>query len=129
VRDKLSDKVLSSALIGTIGAPAAVKLSAYVKVADGMPTLAAIKSDPMHAKVPDSPSAVCMVVHRTLQTIERGWMDAWMDYMERLDAEAQSMFAMQVRRATYKRQSEVVTNKKFTAWCMKNNFVFAADKQ
>jgi hypothetical protein len=129
VRDRLTDKTLTAALIGTIGAPAAAKLSAYVKVADQMPSLASIKDDPMNASIPTSPSAVCMVVHRTLQTIDRGWADAWMDYMGRLDAEAQNMFVMQVRRPGYSKQSEVMTNKKFTAWCMKNNFVFAADKK
>jgi hypothetical protein len=55
-------------------------------------------------------------------------MDAWMEYMERLEKEEQTMFAMQVRRPTYGKQSEVMTNKKFTEWCLKNNFVYQADK-
>ena len=129
VREKLSDKTLMAALIGTIGTEAAANLNTYVRVADQLPSLDSIKKDPMNAKVPDSASAVCMVVHRTLQTIDKTWMDAWMDYSARLDKEAQTMFAMQVRRPNYNKQAEVVTNKKFTQWCMANNYVFAADKK
>lgn len=129
IRGKLTEKVLMSALIGTVGSEAASNLNAFVRVADQLPSLDAIKKDPMGAVVPSSASAVCMVVYRTLQTIDKTWMDAWMDYASRLDKEAQTMFAMQVRRPTYNKQAEVVTNKKFTAWCMANNYVFAADKK
>lgn len=129
VREKLTDKTLMAALIGTIGTEAAANLNTYVRVADQLPSLDSIKKDPMGARVPDAASAVCMVVHRSLQTIDKSWMDAWMDYMSRLDKEAQTMFAMQVRRPNYNKQAEVVTNKKFTAWCMQNNYVFAADKK
>ena len=129
IRDRLTDKVLMAALMGTVGSEAAANLNTYVRVADQLPSLDSIKKDPMGAVVPSSASAVCMVVHRTLQTIDKTWMDAWMDYASRLDKEAQTMFAMQVRRPNYNKQAEVVTNKKFTAWCMANNYVFAADKK
>jgi hypothetical protein len=39
------------------------------------------------------------------------------------------MFAQQVKRPTYNKQSDVMTNGKFTAWCLANNFAFAADKK
>ena len=129
VRDRLTDKVLMASLIGTIGTEAASNLNAFVRVSDQLPSLDSIKKDPMGAVVPSSASAVCMVVYRTLSTIDKTWMDAWMDYASRLDKEAQTMFAMQVRRPTYGKQAEVVTNKKFTKWCMDNNYVFAADKK
>lgn len=129
IRSKFTDKVLMAALMGTVGSEAAANLNAFVRVADQLPSLDAIKKDPMGAVVPSSASAVCMVVYRTLSTIDKTWMDAWMDYASRLDKEAQTMFAMQVRRPSYNKQTEVVTNKKFTAWCMANNYVFAADKK
>jgi hypothetical protein len=56
-------------------------------------------------------------------------MDAWMDYMARLDKEAQGLFANGVRQPKYAKQSVVMTNKKFTAWAMANNYMFAADKK
>lgn len=125
----LSDKALMAALIGTMGPKGASDLNAYVRVADQLPTLESIKKEPDVAKVPNAGAASCMVIHRTLACIERSWMDAWMDYMVRMDKESQNMFAMQVRRSTYGKQGEVMTNKKFTAWCLANNYVFTADKK
>jgi hypothetical protein len=91
--------------------------------------LDSIKKDPMTAKVPDSAAAVCMVVYRTLATLERDWIDNWMVYMGRLDKEAQGMFANGVRSPKYSKQSMVMTNRKFTDWALANNHLFAADKR
>ena len=104
-------------------------LMAFVKLADQLPSLQSIKDDPKNAKVPDSAAAVCMVVYRTLSTIGADWIDAWMDYMVRLDKEAQGMFANGVQPATYANRKVVMTNKKFTQWAMDNNYMFAADKK
>ena len=136
LRAHMSDVELTSALVGTLGIRAAADLSAYVRTYDQAPKLDDIKNDPLNAKVPTSTTATCMVVHRTMQTIERNWTDAWMDYMARLDNEAQYMFANAVRRATEKKDGtknkrliEVNTNRKYMEWCLKNNFVYAADKK
>jgi hypothetical protein len=124
----LPKNLLMSCLIGTIGPKAAGELVTFYDVAQQLPTLDAIKTDPFNAKVPTSDSATCMVVHRTLATIQRNWVDAWMDYMSRLDREAQLLFAMQVKRNDYDKRSDVMTNAKFTKWCLANNFAFSADK-
>ena len=129
VRDGLDDQSLTAMLMGTIGERAAMDLMAFVKLSDQLPSLESIKKDPMQAKVPESDAAVCMVVYRTLATIERDWMDAWMDYMARLDKEAQGLFANGVRNPKYNKQALVMTNKKFTQWAMQNNYMFAADKK
>jgi hypothetical protein len=115
--------------MGTVGERAAMDLMAFVKLSDQLPSLDSIKKDPMTAKVPDSASAICMVVYRTLGAIERDWIDPWMDYMARLDKEAQGMFVNGVRAPKYSKQSIVMTNKKFTAWAMANNYLFTADKK
>jgi hypothetical protein len=129
VRGAMDDQTLTATLMGTVGERAAMDLMAFVKLSDQLPSLESIKKDPMQAKVPDSDAAVCMVVYRTLATIEREWMDAWMDYMGRLDKEAQGLFANGVRNPKYGKQAIVMTNKKFTAWAMQNNYMFAADKK
>jgi len=127
-KDKISDNALKSNLIGTIGDRAGSDLGAYIRLVDDLPKQEEIKNDPKNAKVPTTSSAVCMVVYRALATIDRTWLDAWMDYLSRLDKEAQGLFAMQVRNPKYAKQSMVMTNKKFTEWCMANNFMFTADK-
>lgn len=127
-RHLFDDQTLTGTLMGTIGDRAAMDLMAFVKLADQLPSLQSIKDDPKGAKVPDSAAAVCMVVYRTLASLEKDWLDAWMDYMPRLDKEAQGMFANGVRAPKYSKQAMVMTNKKFTKWAMDNNYMFAADK-
>jgi hypothetical protein len=129
IRDRVSDKSLMAALIGTIGAEAAADLTAFVRVSDQLPTLESIKADPMNAKVPTSASAVMMVIYRTLAVIDKTWVSAWMQYASRLDPEAQAVFANTVRKPAYKKQNEVMTNKDFANWCLRNSHLFMADQK
>ena len=76
-----------------------------------------------------SAGAVMMVVYKVLSTLDRDWVDAWMDYMLRLSKEAQGVFANGVRSEKYTKRSMVMTNKKFTQWAMDNNYLFTADKK
>jgi hypothetical protein len=125
LRGSLDDTTLTSVLMGTIGERGAMDLMAYVKLADEMPKLEDIKTNPMNARVPDSAAAVCMIVYRTLAIIERDWLDAWMTYVLRLDKEAQAMFANGVAAPKYPKKW-VMANKKFTDWSLKNNYLFTA---
>ena len=129
VREGMDDQSLTAMLIGTIGERGAMDLMAFVKLADQLPSLESIKRDPATAKIPQSDAAVCMVVYRTLACVEREWMDAWMVYMDRLDKEAQGLFANGVRTPKYGKQSLVMTNKKFTQWALANSYLFSADKK
>jgi len=127
-RHLFDDQTLTAALMGTIGDRAAMDLMAFVTLADQLPTLQSIKDNPKSAKVPDSAAAICMVVYRTLSALDKDWLNSWMDYLPRLDTEAQAMFANGVRAPKYSKQSMVMTNKKFTEWAMKNNHLYTADK-
>jgi len=127
-RSGMDDTTLTAALMGTIGDRGAMDLMAFVSLADQLPSLQSIKDDPANAKVPISAAAVCMVVYRTLAAMDKDWLNAWMDYLPRLDTEAQAMFANGVRAPKYSKQSMVMTNKKFTQWAMQNNHLYTADK-
>ena len=127
-REHIDDQSMTSLLMGTIGERGAMDLMAFVKLADQLPTLQDIKDNPDTAKVPTSASAVCMVVYRTLASLEKDWLNQWMDYLVRLDAEAQGMFANGVRAEKYHNREMVFNNAKFTAWCTQNNHMFAGDK-
>jgi len=126
-RGKLPDNIVTAGLIGTIGTRAALDMMAFVKLADKLPTLKSIKEDPENAKVPDNPSAQCMVIYRALASIERSWLDAWMTYLGRMPAEAQGMFALGVAAKGYSRQGMVMTHKGFTTWARQHSYLFAAD--
>lgn len=128
-RAGLDDMTVTALLMGTIGDRGAMDLMAFVKLADQLPSLESIKKDPETAKVPTSAAAVCMVVYRTLATLEADWINSWMTYMNRLDKEAQGMFANGVRAPKYAKQQMVMTNSKFTQWARENGYLFAADKR
>ena len=128
-REHFDDQTLTGLLMGTIGERGAMDLMAFVKLSDQLPSLQSIKDEPKTAKVPDSAAAVCMVVYRTLSTIGGDRIDSWMDYMVRLDKEAQGMFANGCSAEKYAHRKVVMTNKKFTQWAMDNNYMFAADKK
>ena len=127
-RAELDTLTMTNALIGTIGERGAMDLMAFVQLADQLPTLESIKNDPHNALVPTSAGAVVMTVFRSLAVMDRSWIDAWMDYLVRLDAEAQGLFSNGVRVENYKHQSIVFTNKKFTQWSLDNAHMYTADK-
>lgn len=129
VRDQITDSSLQAALIGTIGAPAAADIMAHLRLADQLPTWQSIIDDPHNALVPTSPGAVMMVVYKSLSSISRSCIDAWMDYMVRLSAEAQAVFVMQARQPNYKQRDVVYGCGKYSAWCLANNHLFTADKR
>lgn len=128
-RDKFDDNTLTSLLIGTIGPAAAMDLMSHVKLADQMPSLESIKKSPQTAKVPESAAAVVMVVYRTLTQLDNTWVNAWMEYLVRLDKEAQGYFVNGVRDENYKNRKVVFSNSKFAKWAMENNYMYSADKK
>jgi len=126
-RDHMDEQTLTAMLMGTIGDRGAMDLSAYIKLADQLPKRADIMSTPDTATVPTSASAVVMVVYRALASIDKDFITPWMTYIERLDSEAQALFANGVRKTGYAHQSLVMTNKAFTAWSRNNKHLFSAD--
>jgi len=129
LRDTMDDTTLTGLLMGTIGERGAMDLMAFVKLADQMPRRDDILKDPKNAKIPTSASAVVMVVFRSLASMSKDYINPFMEYLVRLDQEAQGMFANGVRNPKYHAQQVVMTNGKFTEWAMKNNYMFSADKK
>ena len=70
-REHLDEHTLTCAAIGTIGAAAALDLMAFVKLANQLPSAESIKTDPLNATVPNNASAICMVVYRTLASMDK----------------------------------------------------------
>jgi len=128
-RDGMDDMTVTAALMGTIGDRGAMDLMAFVKLADQLPSLQSIKDTPETAKIPTSAAAVCMVVYRTLAAMDKDLINPWMEYMARLDKEAQGMFANGVRSPKYGKQAMIMTNRAFTKWAMENGYLFAADRR
>jgi len=128
-RQHLDNTTLTAALIGTIGEAAAKDLMTFIAIADKLPTLASIKADPLSAIIPTVGSAAIMVVYKMLGSIKRDNVDPYVDYMMRLDHEAQGYFANGVRSEKYEHRDIVMQNRKFTKWSMDNTKLFTADKK
>ena len=126
-RHLVTTRALKEGLNGTIGEVATVSLMSHMRFVDQLPTLDEIKNDPFNAKLPDNTSAMCLLVFRTLATIERNWVNKWMDYMSRMNREAQALFALNVIRPSYKNRSAVMTNSKFMDWARANGHLTQAD--
>lgn len=126
-RDLRGEAGTASALAGTIGARAAADLQAFVELADRMPRLQDIKDNPETALLPQGGAATYMVVFRTLTSIDRDWIGAWMKYLPRLSAEGQSLFCNGVRAEGYGKAALVLNTKTWQQWAYSNSHLFAAD--
>lgn len=119
----MSEDIVSHLLIGTIGKRATYDMMAMVRMANELPAWDSIIKDPEKTPVPDSPSAVCMLVYSAVQRVEKDSINPWVKYMNRLGKEAQGLFATSVMRT--KKASTVGTSKEFIKWATDNNYLFA----
>ena len=105
-------------------------LMAFVTLANQLPSQDSIVPSPETAQVPTSAAALCMVVFRTLGSIDKSWVDKWMTYFKRLDTEAQGMFVNGVRAKSYgkEKQACVMKNKQFTEWSLTHTHLYSADQ-
>ena len=122
-RHQMDRDTLTAGLIGTIGERGARDLAAFVSLADQLPKMEDLINNPDIATVPTAPAAVCMVVYRTLATIEYKWVDNWMKYMSKLNREAQGLFVNGVRSEKYGKRDVVTNCKGYQDWCMDNGWM------
>jgi hypothetical protein len=129
-REHLDEHTLTSAAIGTIGAAAALDLMAFVKLANQLPSRAAVRQDPDTCVVPTSASAQNMIVFRELGCIESQDVKPVMTFIKRLPRESQFLFVKSVMADTYPddRKKAVTTNKLFQDWCLENHALLTGDK-
>ena len=124
LRDVLSKRELRAALAGTIGGAATRDMMAFIELADQLPTLESIKTSPATAIVPTNASAVCMVVYKALQNIDKSWTKAWLTYFVRLPKESQALFVHGVTHKSHPQRAHIVLFKEFTEWCLENNYLY-----
>lgn len=120
----LSEDVLYHALIGVIGERATMDMMNILKLDNTMPTFKEIVAKPLTAIVPTNGASVCLVVSKIMCNATKETFDNVMVYIERLPKEAQALFAMSVMSSKSPQRLEVVKNKPFTQWCVKNGWMF-----
>jgi len=113
-----ADSVIA-ALTGAIGESGARDMQAYIEFSDQLPTWEATIKDPKNTKIPTSAGACAIVVFGAIARVEKDTIDAFMEYLERFDAEWQAVFAINIAKSQAK-QSIAFSAKAFTAWVAKN---------
>ena len=114
---------MAHALKGTIGNRATYDMLSIIQLNSELPDWDLIMDSPDKAPVPQSPSAVCMLVYSAIQRLEKEDISKWMKYCERLSKEAQGLFATAIMRTSKK--TTVGTNQGFIKWATANNYLFA----
>ena len=113
-----SDAVIA-ALSGAIGEAAARDMQAYIEFSDQLPTWDETIKEPKTTKVPTSPGACAIVVFGAIARIDKSNIEAFMQYLERFDAEWQAVFAINIAK-TPSKQSIAFSSKAFAEWVAKN---------
>ena len=118
-----TENAVICALEGTIGAPAARDLMAYVAVADSLPTWEEICKDPSNAKVPTSPAALCLLAFSAVQRVDRETIGKFFEYLKRTPKELQSVFCLTGMKNEDKKRL-FLTSQSFVDWMRTNQYLF-----
>lgn len=122
-RANLSYNALVCALSGCIGTRAALDLMAFVKLADELPRWEDIVKSPATTSIPTDAAAVCMLVFTAIGRVSKETLDPWLQYMYRLRAEAQALFALQAMKTN--KRPLLLTDKTFLKWVTENQYLVA----
>ena len=118
-RKHLDQDTIIAGLTGAVGEAAARDMQAYIEFADQLPTWEATIKDPKGTKIPSSPGACAIVVFGAISRVEKDNIGAFMEYLERFDAEWQAVFAINIAK-TPSKQSIAFSAKQFADWVAKN---------
>ncbi len=118
----LGDNLTITALSGTIGEAAARDMQAFFTVVDKLPTWENVIKDPKGAMVPDDTVAKCIFIFSAIAKVTKESFTPFMDYLQRLDAEWQALFAKSIIKS--EKQSVAISNKEFKEWALKNQYLF-----
>lgn len=122
-RASTTENAMICALEGTIGAPAARDLMAFVAVADSLPTWESIVKDPANAIVPQSPAALCLLAFSAVQKVDRQSIGKFFEYLKRTPKELQSVFCLSGMKDDEKKKL-FFTSQSFVDWMRTNQYLF-----
>jgi hypothetical protein len=116
--DKMTPRALHMALRGCIGPAATESLLAFSKFADQIPQFERIVADPLGTPVPTSPGACVLVAFGAIQKMTAEAMPKFMQYMERMAVEWQTVFCVNLAKSS--KQSMAFKCRAFAEWVSKN---------
>jgi len=121
--DKVGEALTTKGLIGTLGAKAALDLSAMIALGADLPHPQEIVANPETAKVPKNPVAKLILIYKSLNYINEDTLDKYATYFKRF--ESTEMYAVWIRTAMTSTnvQQHFVRNKQLVTWARDNHIV------
>lgn len=119
-RDKIDTDTLIASLSGAVGEAAARDMQAFVDYQDQLPSWEAIIKEPKKTPVPESAGARAVLVYGAIAKIEKTNMEAFMEYIQRMQPEWQAAFGIQVMKNSGK-QAIATSSKSFVNWVARNH--------
>lgn len=120
--DATGDALMTKALIGTVGAKAALDMSAMFALGSDLPTLDDIVTAPDKARVPRSAPAQLMLVFKSLQYIADDNVDAFATYFQRLPKEVMSTWIKTIV-SSDKVKSIALKNQQIKTFAISNSWI------
>ena len=119
MRSSFDHAALQAALTGTVGAPAANSIAAFIAHQDSLPSWKDIIEQPHRTRLPTEQGALAVLVFGAIERVERSSLPQFLDYISRAEEEWQSIFCLGLARSKTK-QAMAFTCKAFSDWTVKN---------
>ena len=118
----LGDELMTKALIGTVGAKAALDMSAMFALGHDLPDLDDVKNDPHNAKLPRLAPAQLMMVFKSLQYLDADNVDAFATYFQRMPKEVMSTW-MKTIVSTDRIKKIAIANQQIRTFALSNSWI------
>jgi len=119
VRDRLDQDSLICAMTGAIGEAASRDMQAYIAYQDQLPAWESIIKNPRGTSIPQSAGACAVMVFGAIAKLDKNNISPWMDYLERMESEWQSVFCINAAKNKTK-QTIAFASRKFADWVARN---------
>ena len=119
MRSSFDHTALQAALTGTVGAPAANSIAAFIAHQDSLPSWKDIIEQPHRTPIPVEQGALAVLVFGAIERVERSSLPQFLNYISRAEPEWQSIFCLGLARSKTK-QAMAFTCKAFSDWIVKN---------
>jgi hypothetical protein len=119
MRSSFDHAALQAALTGTVGAPAANSIAAFIAHQDSLPSWKDIIEQPHRTPIPTEQGAWAVLVFGAIERVERSSLPQFLDYISRAEEEWQTIFCLGLARSKTK-QPMAFTCKAFSDWIVKN---------
>jgi len=119
MRESFDHTALHAALAGTVGAPAANSIAAFIAHQDSLPSWKDIIEQPHRTRLPTEQGALAVLVFGAIERVERSSLPQFLDYISRAEEEWQTIFCLGLARSKTK-QAMAFTCKAFSDWAVKN---------